>query len=61
MSSIYIQIYMELTGEQKHHQIYEVGNYPYHDGNTDGISTVSSIYIWSKNLVAKSEAKDGGN
>ena len=22
---------------------------------------VSSIYIWSKNLVAKSEAKDGGN
>ena len=25
------------------------------------LGTVSSIYIWSKNLVAKSEAKDGGN
>ena len=22
---------------------------------------VSSIYIWSENLVAESEAKDGGN
>ena len=25
------------------------------------VHPVSSIYIWSKNLVAKSEAKDGGN
>ena len=25
------------------------------------LNAVSSIYIWSKNLVAKSEAKDGGN
>ena len=24
-------------------------------------SSVSSIYIWSENLVAESEAKDGGN
>ncbi len=24
-------------------------------------SPVSSIYIWSENLVAESEAKDGGN
>ncbi len=24
-------------------------------------STVSSTYIWSENLVAESEAKDGGN
>ena len=26
-----------------------------------GVETVSSIYIWSENLVAESEAKDGGN
>ena len=25
-----------------------------------GLGPVSSIYIWSKNLVAESEAKDGG-
>ena len=25
------------------------------------LSAVISIYIWSKNLVAESEAKDGGN
>ena len=27
---------------------------------TDAQESVSSIYIWSKNLVAESEAKDGG-
>ena len=33
-----------------------------HDANANSvIRAVSSIYIWSKNLVAKSEAKDGGN
>ena len=29
--------------------------------NCNEYGTVSSIYIWSENLVAESEAKDGGN
>ncbi len=34
---------------------------PHFDNVRSGVTAVSSIYIWSENLVAESEAKDGGN